>query len=63
MDGNQYLQQMLNELGPGEVGGFGLHSYGGGSVLSALYDFQNGLVSQLNIIDQAGFTDLTCIHY
>jgi len=58
MDGNQYLQQMLDELAPGEVGGFGVHSYGGGTLSAALADFRNGLTGQLALIDNAGFTDL-----
>lgn len=58
MDGNQYLQQMLNDLGPGEVGGFAVHSYGGGNLASSLSDFRNSLISQLQLIDNAGFTDL-----
>jgi len=58
MDGNTYLQQMLNELSAGEVGGFGVHSYGGGNLTAALMDFQNGLTGQLSRIDAAGFTNL-----
>jgi hypothetical protein len=61
MDGNTYLQGMLDELSAGEVGGFGMHSYGAGAVTSALADFRNTLKGQLQIIDNAGFTDLPVI--
>lgn len=52
MDGNAYLGQVLDNLSPAEVDGFAIHSYGG-----SVADFHNGYVSQLQVLDQKGFTD------
>jgi hypothetical protein len=57
-DGNQYLEEMLSELSLNEAGGFGIHSYGGGTLSQALTDFKNTIQSQLTIIDDNGFNTL-----
>ena len=53
MDGNQWLGETLDAIGPGQVDGVSLHSYGG-----SLTDFRRALAEQVALVDAKGFTDV-----
>lgn len=62
MDGNQWLAQTMSAikaLPGGDIDGFAIHAYGNPSVgaVTAASQFRTSYISQLSVIDFAGFED------